>query len=202
MSETFQSYIAWLEPSAARALHADLERATLVLEDVVDGSGSAVFDPAAGAPFAPRQIARLVDGKAPRKGDQTVAYVDARGEKGGVKSFASRLAGSSTRRVTTSICPAVVIADRALAIPRGVGLLRGQAFARFRAKSVARLAEEWPALLERAGGMKRAVRAMAAYSGARGEEEEMATALLAISRGVQTAKDDGLDLLLVGILEK
>ncbi len=199
MSESFDSYVAWLEPSAARALHDDLQRTKQVLEDVVDGSGSAVFDPAAGAPFAPRQIARLVDGKAPRKGDQTLAYVDARGEK---KGFGARLAGPSTRKVTTSICPAVVLADRAIAIPRGVGFLRGQAVARFRAKGVARLAEEWPALIERAGGMKRAVRAMAAYSGARGEEEEMATTLLAIGRGIQLAKDDGRDLLLVGLIEK
>jgi hypothetical protein len=199
VSESFDSYVAWLEPSAARALHDDLQRTKQVLEDVVDGSGSAVFDPAAGAPFAPRQIARLVDGKAPRKGDQTLAYVDARGEK---KSFGARLAGPSTRKITTSICPAVVLADRAIAIPRGVGFLRGQAVARFRAKGVARLAEEWPALLERAGGMKRAVRAMAAYSGARGEEEEMATTLLAIGRGIQLAKDDGRDLLLVGLIEK
>ena len=195
MSETFDSYVAWLEPSAARALHDDLVSTRQVLEDVVDGSGSAVFDPAAGAPFAPRQIARLVDGKAPRKGDQTVAYVDARGEK---KTFGARLSGPSTRKISTTICPAVVLADRALAIPRGIGFLRGQAVGRFRGKAIARLVEEWPALIERAGGMKRAVRAMAAYSGARGEEEEMATALLAISRGIQTAKDDGRDLLLVG----
>jgi len=201
MSADFLSYVAPLKAAVARKLFAELETARSVVEDVVDPTGSPVFDPASGEPYKPRRLAKQFRGKAPGPEDFASAHVEIR--TGNKKRDAALLAsfGEDSRSVASPNYPAIIVVDRVLAIPYGMSLLRGLPGARFRPKGVTRLSEEWPALLERIGGSKKAARRVAKYFDRWENGEADANKMInAISHGIQTAADADLDLLLVGLL--
>lgn len=201
MSVAFLSYVAPLKAGTARKLFTELEAAKSVVEDVVDPSGSPVFDPMGEEPFLPRKLAKQFRGKAPTPDDFASAHVELR--KGTDKKHYALFErfGRESKFVMSPNHPAIVVVDRVIAIPYGMSFMRGLAGARFRTKGVLRLAEEWPALLERVGGTKKAARRVAKYLDRHGNGEADSLKMIRmITDGIVQAADGELDLVLVGML--
>jgi hypothetical protein len=102
--------------------------------------------------------------------------------------------------VPNSRNPAIVVADRVLAMPNGVKLMQGQPFARLRSRAVSRLALEWPELMERLGGQGKAARRMVRYLDRGNGLAEATNVLAAIAHGVSLAKKQNRELLLLALV--
>lgn len=196
MSVDFFSFVVWTPPRRARRLVERLDPEKRVVEDIVDEGGSGVFTPGSGA-FLPRKVASLTGRRPASPDDFSTAYLTTSDRDG---TLLDEL-GKSSRCVSSPNFPALVVVDRALAIPNGVALMRGQPVARLRSKAVHRLLEEWPKLLERVGGRKKAIQIIARYLDRWGNGRADSTSVIdAISFGVEQAADRERDLVLVGML--
>jgi hypothetical protein len=196
VSVDFFSFVVWMAPRRARRLVERLDLEKRVVEDIVDASGTDVFTPGAGA-FLPRKVASLTGRRPASPDDFSTAYLTAVDGEG---TLLDEL-GKSSRCVSTPNFPALVVVDRALAIPNGIALMRGQPVARLRSKAVHRLLEEWPKLLERVGGRKKAIQIVARYLDRWGNGPADSTSVIdAISFGAERAAADEDDLVLVSML--
>lgn len=195
MSADFFSFVLWAPPRRARRLFDRLAREERVVEDVVDASGSSVFIPGTD-PFLPRKVARLTGQRAASRDDFATAFLTPDDHDG---TLLGELCLSS-RCLSSPNFPALVVIDRALAIPNGVALMRGQPLARLRTKAVFRLREAWPALIERVGGRTKAIQRVERYLESWGNgHADAASAIDAISFGVEHAATREHDLVLVGM---